>query len=256
MTLLGGRRTTSALTPRARGRARAWPPSARGSRPSASARRAWALDELLAARVRRTRLRPARAALPGGARRLANVRKLMRLAAAYEARRGRDVRGFIDRATAELEAEAREPDAPVELGGLDAVRLMTIHAAKGLEFGVVVVADLGRGATSACRTCSSSGDRVGLRLVSSTASGPTALDFDGSGRAPRGRRGGGAAHHARGDDARRGAADPQRRGAPRQLARAGTRRAPIGWLGPALVPGSPRSTRRADPRPRAACAPC
>ena len=83
-------------------------------------------------------------ALPRGARRLANVHKLLRMAAAFEARRGRDVRGFIDLATAELEADAREPDAPVDLGGLDAVRLMTIHAAKGLEFPVVVVADLGR----------------------------------------------------------------------------------------------------------------
>ena len=75
---------------------------------------------------------------------MANVTKLIRLAATFEARSGRDARGFIDRARAELEAEAREPDAPIELEGLDAVRLMTIHAAKGLEFGVVVLADLGR----------------------------------------------------------------------------------------------------------------
>ena len=102
------------------------------------------LDELLQRAVRRTRYDLHMLALPRGARRLANVHKLLRLAADYEARRGRDVRGFIDIATAELEAEAREPDAPVDLGGLDAVRLMTIHAAKGLEFGVVVVADLGR----------------------------------------------------------------------------------------------------------------
>ena len=37
-----------------------------------------------------------------------------------------------------------EPDAPVEGVEPDAVRLMTIHAAKGLEFPVVCVADLGR----------------------------------------------------------------------------------------------------------------
>ena len=80
----------------------------------------------------------------GGARRLANVHKLLRLAAAFERDRGRDVRGLADLATAELEAEARETDAPVELGDVKAVRLMSIHAAKGLEFPVVCVADLGR----------------------------------------------------------------------------------------------------------------
>ncbi|HEV7885532.1 MAG TPA: 3'-5' exonuclease, partial [Solirubrobacteraceae bacterium] len=82
--------------------------------------------------------------LPGGTRRLANVHKLLRLAAAFERDHGRDVRGLADLATAELEAEAREADAPVELGDVKAVRLMTIHAAKGLEFGTVCVADLGR----------------------------------------------------------------------------------------------------------------
>ena len=109
------------------------------------------------------------------------------MAADYEARRGRDVRGFIDLATAELEAEAREPDAPVDLGGLDAVRLMTIHAAKGLEFPVVVVADLGRRGNlsppdllrqrATASACGSSG---------STLARATALDFDAHrGRAPR-----------------------------------------------------------------------
>ncbi|MDX6666393.1 MAG: ATP-dependent helicase/nuclease subunit, partial [Solirubrobacteraceae bacterium] len=105
------------------------------------------------------------ARLPGGVRRLANVRKLIRLATAYERDVGRGVRGFIDRATAELEAEAREADAPVELAGFDAVRLMTIHAAKGLEFPVVAVADLGRPANTSLPDVLAAGDRVGLRIV-------------------------------------------------------------------------------------------
>ena len=103
--------------------------------------------------------------LPGGRRRLANVHKLQRLAAAYEQTHGRDVRGFIDHATAEAEADVREADAPVELGASPAVRLMTIHAAKGLEFGVVVVADLGRKGRAEAGDLLVDGDRVGMRLL-------------------------------------------------------------------------------------------
>ncbi len=83
-------------------------------------------------------------ARPGGDRRLANLRKLMRLAGEYERAEGRDLRGFLADAAARDLAEAREGEAALESEGLDAVRLMTIHRAKGLEFPVVCVADLGR----------------------------------------------------------------------------------------------------------------
>jgi ATP-dependent exoDNAse (exonuclease V) beta subunit len=136
------------------------------------------IDELLARLVQRTGYDLHVLALPGGARRLANVHKLMRLAAAFEARRGRDLRGFIDLANAELEADAREPDAPVDLGDLDAVRLMTIHAAKGLEFPVVVVADLGRQGNTRQPDLLVDGDRVGLRLVGIDGSKEKALAYD------------------------------------------------------------------------------
>ncbi|RDI73771.1 UvrD/REP helicase N-terminal domain [Gaiella occulta] len=79
-----------------------------------------------------------------GRRRYANLRKLARLARSYEELRGPDIEGFV-RFVAEQEAAgARELDAVSEEEGADAVRLLTIHAAKGLEFKVVVVADAGR----------------------------------------------------------------------------------------------------------------
>jgi ATP-dependent helicase/nuclease subunit A len=84
---------------------------------------------------------------PGGERRLANVRKLMRLARGWEEAEGPDLRGFLDlvaERTGDEAAESREGEAPIESEDLDAVRLMTVHRAKGLEFPVVCVADLGR----------------------------------------------------------------------------------------------------------------
>ncbi len=85
----------------------------------------------------------------GGERRLANLRKLMRLAREYERAEGSDLRGFIAFAATQDLIEAREGEAALESEGLDAVRLMTIHRAKGLEFPVVCVADIGRAAGGA-----------------------------------------------------------------------------------------------------------
>ncbi len=136
------------------------------------------LDALLERAIERSAYDEHVLRLPGGARRLANVAKLVRLASAFEAERGRDVRAFIDRATGELEAEAREPDAPVELAGEDAVRLMTVHAAKGLEFGVVVVADLGRPPNHTTPDLLVDADRVGLRLVGMDGASAPALEHE------------------------------------------------------------------------------
>ncbi|HEY1316744.1 MAG TPA: UvrD-helicase domain-containing protein [Gaiella sp.] len=79
-----------------------------------------------------------------GPRRYANLRKLARLARSYEELRGADLEGFVRFVEGQEALGARESDAVSEEEGGDAVRLLTIHAAKGLEFKVVVVADAGR----------------------------------------------------------------------------------------------------------------
>src|ERR671932_2105905 len=79
-----------------------------------------------------------------GRRRYANIRKLARLARSYEELRGPDIDGFVRFVEQQEAVGAKELEAVAEEEGADAVRLLTIHAAKGLEFKVVIVADAGR----------------------------------------------------------------------------------------------------------------
>ncbi len=80
----------------------------------------------------------------GGVGRMANVRKLMRLAREYERNEGRDLAGFLALAAESTKRDEREGMAAVQAEGHDGVRVMTVHAAKGLQFPVVAVPDLGR----------------------------------------------------------------------------------------------------------------
>ncbi|MGZ4359765.1 MAG: UvrD-helicase domain-containing protein, partial [Gaiellaceae bacterium] len=81
---------------------------------------------------------------PDGRRRYANMRKLARLARSFEDLRGPDIEGFVRFVRDQEALGSPEQQAVAEEEGGDAVRLLTIHAAKGLEFKVVVVADAGR----------------------------------------------------------------------------------------------------------------
>jgi len=138
--------------------------------------------ELLRRAIRATGYEAHALSLTWGERRLANVHKLIRLARQFEAQEGRDLRGFLDHiAHLERAAGAREADAPVGDGHSEAVRLMSIHAAKGLEFPVVCVADLGRDPNLRYPDLLLDGDgaRMGLRLLELSNPEPTpALDYE------------------------------------------------------------------------------
>jgi ATP-dependent helicase/nuclease subunit A len=80
-----------------------------------------------------------------GKARWANVRKLMRLAREFESSEGPDLSGFLEYLDSRAASRDREAEAATRTEGHSGVRVMTVHGAKGLEFGVVAVADLGRG---------------------------------------------------------------------------------------------------------------
>ena len=74
---------------------------------------------------------------------MATIRRAESLAREFEAGEGRNLRGFLDwsQLSEELDSEAAAATADE---ASDVVRLMTIHAAKGLQFKVTCVPDLGR----------------------------------------------------------------------------------------------------------------
>ncbi len=72
---------------------------------------------------------------------LANVTRVADLARTYEMTGGVSFRGFVEELTAQAEKEEAS-EAPVLEEDSDGVRLMTVHGAKGLEFKVVILADM------------------------------------------------------------------------------------------------------------------
>ena len=78
---------------------------------------------------------------PGGEQALANVLHVAELARQYELEGGMSFRGFVETLQARS-AAAQAAEAPILEEGSDGVRLMTVHKAKGLEFPVVVLADM------------------------------------------------------------------------------------------------------------------
>jgi ATP-dependent helicase/nuclease subunit A len=111
--------------------------------------------DLLDEAFSRTGYLAATLALPGGRRRVGNLRWLVQQARAFDAAAGAGGGGladFAERIVSLVDTEPREEQAAIAAESDDVVRLMTIHGAKGLEFPIVCLPDLNRKPGSRHRT--------------------------------------------------------------------------------------------------------
>jgi ATP-dependent helicase/nuclease subunit A len=79
-----------------------------------------------------------------GHQRYANLKKLMDLAREFSSRPLFGLSDFIDYIEELQEKEKREGESPIDEESQNTVRILTVHKAKGLEFPVVLLPDLGR----------------------------------------------------------------------------------------------------------------
>jgi len=101
---------------------------------------------LLRAAVESLELEETLVLLPRGPQRVANVRKLLSLADKES-----EPRRFVDALHRRATEDTTESDAATFSEGEDAVRLLTVHASKGLDFPIVFIPELGRPKTGVSR---------------------------------------------------------------------------------------------------------
>lgn len=80
-----------------------------------------------------------------GSRKLANLRKLLEMARQFDRIGGYTLADFVERLTRAVGEETDEAMAATQAEADDVIRLMSIHQSKGLEFPIVIVADMDRG---------------------------------------------------------------------------------------------------------------
>jgi ATP-dependent helicase/nuclease subunit A len=97
--------------------------------------------ETLARLLETTRAHAGFVLRPSGGQALANVLHLAELMREYEEQGGISFRGFVELLYQEAES-GQAPEAPILEEESDGVRIMTVHKAKGLEFPVVILADI------------------------------------------------------------------------------------------------------------------
>ena len=101
-------------------------------------------DDIIRSALRETPLLALHASQFEGAQRVANLRKLAARAEDL-ARRGLSLEETLGAIEEEFQEAREEGESPLADETVDAVRILSVHKAKGLEFPVVIVPDVGRG---------------------------------------------------------------------------------------------------------------
>ncbi|HEY7586085.1 MAG TPA: UvrD-helicase domain-containing protein [Candidatus Deferrimicrobiaceae bacterium] len=103
------------------------------------------LSGLLAELYRESGVEFVAARLPDGDRMVQNFSKVAGLARAFEWTGGGSVKAFLADLRRKTDEDRQESEFPAYDEGEDAVQISTIHASKGLEFPIVILANLSRG---------------------------------------------------------------------------------------------------------------
>ncbi|MEC7906179.1 MAG: UvrD-helicase domain-containing protein [Verrucomicrobiota bacterium] len=108
-------------------------------------RNLWALEELVENFVRERRMVESGFGRARPREKWRRLRFIVDQARSYGLINGGSLRGFLDWMDQQIEERARIVESPVPESDDDAVRIMTVHASKGLEFPIVILTGLGSG---------------------------------------------------------------------------------------------------------------
>lgn len=110
-----------------------------------------------------------------GVQRAGNLRKVCALAGSFQRSGSARLPAFVRYLTEMAAEEVREGEAAVQTEGTDAVIIMTIHKAKGLEFPIVAIADMSRKHGDSYRFPAIAHRRLGMAVKSYDAIGDLKL---------------------------------------------------------------------------------
>jgi len=102
------------------------------------------VSDLLARAITESQIAAVFAGIPGGEQKIANLEKLQTMIRTWQQSGFVSVADVTKTIGSNIREETKEGDAVLDLYEADAVRIMTVHAAKGLEFPIVFIPEIDR----------------------------------------------------------------------------------------------------------------